>query len=140
MTRQWVEKYLAKPSRILVVSDDGIADVISSSLQGYDFDMVTATDTKRAAYLIRTQRFDLIFLDAALPDSGAQDVVRQVRYHCPETPLILLTSYFDASVLEEATKLGVVSFMKKPTACVPDLCQQLFGVFKIRAVPSFTAA
>lgn len=140
MTRAWVEKYLTKPSRILIISEDEIADVIASSLDGYECEIVRAQTVTRAAYLVRTHKFDVIFLDMCLPEHGSQDVVRQIRFHCPETPLILLTSFMDASVLEEASKLGVVSFMKRPTARVPELCTQLFGVFKIRAVPAFTAA
>lgn len=140
MTREWVEKYLTKPSRLLVVSADGIEEVVAASLRDYDCDVVRAQNTDRAAYLLRTHKFDVIFLDMALPDQGGQDVLREIKYHCADTPVVVLTSFFDASVMEEATKLGIVSFMKKPTELCPDLFQQVFGLFKIRAVPSLTGA
>jgi DNA-binding NtrC family response regulator len=133
---EWVDRYLAKPSRLLIVDDlAGIADVIKGALQGYNCEFDVATTGEAASALLRLNRYDLIFLDIALPGKSGIEVLKEIKLISPETPVVMMTGYFDGMLIEEATNLGVVSLMRKPMDFSPAFIKEIFQLFKIRGVP-----
>src|SRR5690348_17397901 len=112
---EWVEEYLAKPSRLLIVDDqEGVAEMIERALDGYDCECVSVQDGESALHEIHNGKFDLIFLDIVLPGINGIDVLREVKRVAPETPVVVMTGYFGGELLNQASKLGIVTFLRKP--------------------------
>jgi two-component system response regulator (stage 0 sporulation protein F) len=133
---EWVEEYLAKPSRLLIVDDSPeIVSVIQDALEGYDCECVCAEDGAAAIHAIRNGKFDLIFLDLILPEVSGIDVLREVKRIAPETPVVIMTGFFTSELMNEASRLGVVSFLRKPIDFTPGFIKQVFQLFKLRGAP-----
>jgi CheY-like chemotaxis protein len=77
-------------------------------------DGVTALDT------IRTANPDVAILDWDMPLMSGQDLIRIVRspgvFPKPDLPIILLTAGADRLRVNEAIRLGVHEFLRKPTS------------------------
>ena len=64
-------------ARILLVEDDeGLCDVVARNLQIRGHAVQVATDVQSALTHLRSNTFDLIFLDINLPDQTGWDVLR----------------------------------------------------------------
>ena len=133
---EWVDRYLARPSRLLIVDDQaGIADVIQEALTGYNCVYDVADSGEAASELLRQHKYDLIFLDIALPGRSGIEVLKDVKATSPETPVVMMTGFFDGVLIEQASRLGIVSLMRKPHDFTPAFIKEIFQLFKIRGVP-----
>jgi two-component system response regulator (stage 0 sporulation protein F) len=133
---QWVEEFLAKPSRLLIVDDqEGVAEMIQRSLHGYDCEFVAVGDGESAIREIQRTKFDLIFLDIVLPGINGIEVLKHVKKVAPETPVVIMTGYFDGRLLDEASRVGIVSFLRKPIDFTPEFVKHVFHLFKLRGGP-----
>jgi DNA-binding NtrC family response regulator len=134
---EWVQEYLTKPSRLLIVDDSPqIIRVIEQSLADYDCECVAAEDGAAAIHEIRNGKFDLIFLDLILPEVSGIDVLKEIKIRAPETPVVIMTGFFTTELMNEASRLGVVSFLRKPVDFTPAFIKQVFQLFKVRGVPN----
>ncbi len=134
---QWVSEYLAKPSKLLIVDDtDGIAESIKAALKGYECEFTVAFDGEAAINAVRDEKFDLIFLDMMLPKHSGVEVLKVVKQVAPETPVVIMTGFCDNTLLEEASRLGIVSFLRKPIDFSPSFIKQVFHLFKLRGAPT----
>jgi DNA-binding response OmpR family regulator len=95
-----------------------------------------ATTGEIASSLLRAHKYDLVFLDINLPGKSGIDVLREIKDESPETPVVMMTGMFDGQLIEQASRLGIVSLMKKPTDFTPAFIKELFQLFKIRGSPA----
>jgi response regulator NasT len=76
--------------------------------------VVGEADNGETAYqLARTLRPDLIILDAMMPRKGgleAAELISRERLG----PVVMLTAYSDAPIIEKATRAGVLGYLVKP--------------------------
>jgi DNA-binding NarL/FixJ family response regulator len=56
---------------------------------------------------------DLVLLDIRLPDLNGVDVCRRVLEHCPDTRVIILTSYANDDLIREALLAGASGYVLK---------------------------
>ena len=97
-----MEESLVKPIRLLLVDDHEIVRVgLKAGFQrSRTIDVVgeAATAAEAVAECTRLKP-DLVLLDVRLPDGSGIDVCREIRTTCPETRVLFLTSYSDASAM-----------------------------------------
>jgi CheY-like chemotaxis protein len=133
---EWVD-YVTKPSRLLIVDDNlGVAQVIQSALLKFECEfVVTSSGEEAVQHIVDGEHFDLIFLDIQLPGISGIDVLKVIKRVSPDVPVVIMSGYFNGTVLDESTALGAVSFMRKPIHFNPRYITQIFKLYKIRAVP-----
>lgn len=101
---------------VLVVDDDAL---ITRSLQrlleaaGYE---VTATnDGTSAVEAIMSRGFDVVLSDIQMPEMTGVDLLRVVRAHDLDVPVILMTGEPKIETAMEAVSLGALQYLPKPT-------------------------
>jgi DNA-binding NtrC family response regulator len=62
--------------------------------------------------------------------------LKEIKAESPETPVVMMTGYFDGELIDQATQLGIVSLMRKPTDFTPAFIKELFQLFKINGIPA----
>jgi DNA-binding NtrC family response regulator len=133
----WAEIYLNKPSRLLIVDDNvGIVRLIKDALKNYDCDFAVASCASSALDCLQSEKFDLIFVDIAMPDRSGVELLKEIKQAAPETPVIVMTGYFNGELLEKTADLGIVSFMRKPFDFNQDFIKNIFRTFKINVSES----
>jgi len=100
--------------RILVVDDEpGQRQFVGGAL-AREYEVVTAADGREASELLSARSFSLVITDERMPDMGGIELIRWMREHAPETPVIVLTAYGSVETAVEAIKLGAEEYLTKP--------------------------
>ena len=110
--------------KVLIVDDTkNIRLLLTKCMMHEGYQVESADDGLEALELLRTSKFDLIFLDIKMPKLSGTEVLKCIREMEVHTPVIIITAYPTVKNAVECTKLGVVNYLQKP-----------FTVEKIRSV------
>jgi two-component system alkaline phosphatase synthesis response regulator PhoP len=102
-------------NRILLVEDeDQLRELLQMNLEMEGFEVVTATNGKKAFKMFNEQHFDLIILDIMLPDMDGLAVCEQIRLRNSDVPIIFLTAKDAAAERVEGLKKGGDDYITKP--------------------------
>ncbi len=101
-------------SRVLVVDDDpGIVKVVRAYLEQAGFDVLVASDGKKALHIARHDKPDLVVLDLMLPEMDGWDVCRALRKES-DVPIIMLTARVEETDKLVGLELGADDYVTKP--------------------------
>lgn len=101
--------------KILVVDDTkNIRMLLTTCLEMYGYEVLTAKDGQEAFDIIIKNEFNLIFLDIKLPEISGTEVLRRIRARGIITPVIIMTAFATVRNAIECTKLGAVAYLQKP--------------------------
>ena len=82
-----------QPLRILLVEDNReLSQWLARTLVRDRYAVECAYDGQDADDRLRSQAYDLVILDLALPKMEGEDVLRRLRRRDPETPVLVLTA------------------------------------------------
>ncbi|QQN38380.1 MULTISPECIES: response regulator transcription factor [unclassified Acinetobacter] len=101
--------------RILVAEDDASqAESIKTWLEmdGYNIDWVERGD--HAILAIEQHQYDCILLDRGLPQASGDDILKALRAHQQQTPVIFITARDSIHDRVEGLDLGANDYLVKP--------------------------
>ncbi len=105
-----------KSGRILVIDDElDFLDSIKRGLliAGYrNFTLLSQPLEIRE--LLKSQTFDLVFIDLCMPQMGGLEVLEYILKTTPQTKCILLTALADATIATRALEMGAWDYLTKP--------------------------
>ena len=107
----------ATPPRLLVVVDDDVdARTIESCLKADGFDVEIAADGAVVHSLFDSGPFDLVLLDAAMPNIDVRTVLGEIRerFSPAELPVIILAEHAASKDIVEALDSGANDYVTKP--------------------------
>ena len=106
------------PASVLIVDDEpDICWALSHILNGMGVVLATTTSGREASRLAGSQRFDLAFVDAKLPDADGLDLARHIRESNAAVRIVLISGYFyrDDPEVRQAMAAGLITdFVSKP--------------------------
>ncbi|WP_129631216.1 response regulator transcription factor [Candidatus Oscillochloris fontis] len=101
--------------RVLIVDDEpAIVTVIRERLEREGLHVQTVGSGEAALHLINQQPIDLVLLDVGLPDIDGFEVLRRLRAHDLDTPVLLLTARGDEIDRVVGLELGADDYVVKP--------------------------
>jgi diguanylate cyclase (GGDEF)-like protein len=103
--------------RILVVDDDpAMLRLVSDTLDGLGYEIVTASDGVAAVEIVRADPPDLLILDVMMPKMNGLEVCRIVKSQSGDVfiPIILVTVKGDIDSKVMGLKLGADDYLAKP--------------------------
>ncbi len=106
---------IPKKGTILIVDDEpDVVFFISRTCQPQGYHTLTAQSGLEALKYIQEipDRIDLVLLDLRMPGMGGLEVLRSIRKHHPELPVIILTALLDKR--KECEELGIEAYVTKP--------------------------
>lgn len=102
-----------KISVLLIEDDKSISSFISTSLEGNDYKVNTATTGKEGLSLAASFCPDVILLDLGLPDMDGLDVLRKIR-SWSSIPIIIISARIKEQEKVMALDLGADDYITKP--------------------------
>jgi two-component system response regulator TctD len=101
--------------RILLVEDNReLSGWLARTLQRERYAVECALDGEDADQRLRTERYDLVILDLALPRMEGEEVLRRLRRRDAETPVLVLTATNTMTGRVGALDDGADDYMVKP--------------------------
>lgn len=101
---------------VLVVDDERLVRwAVAETLGPRGYEVSEAADAKSALQALGTpgRRIDLVLLDLFLPDANDLRVLKLIRMCAPAIPVVLMTAFATADIIEQALSLGAL-VMTKP--------------------------
>jgi DNA-binding NtrC family response regulator len=118
--------------RVLVVDDEeSLVRLATQTLTelGYTPIGFTASATAVEAFLADPQRFDAVITDESMPGTSGSELIRKMRAIRPEMPIVLVSGYLNAAVVQRAREAGADEVLKKPLSA-RDLATSLARVLQ----------
>jgi two-component system OmpR family response regulator len=103
------------PLRLLIVDDEvNLAELIARALRYEGWETTQAHSGRAAVAAVKEVRPDAIVLDVMLPDFDGLEVLRQVRGHDPDVPVLFLTARDDVEDRIAGLTAGGDDYVTKP--------------------------
>jgi excisionase family DNA binding protein len=100
---------------VLVIDDDEtLCTLFKDTLEALGHTVTTANESFQGLELVKSQDFDLVFLDLKMPGMDGAELFRQIRAVKPELLVIIITGYPDSDLMMSALAHGPLGAMKKP--------------------------
>ncbi len=100
---------------VLAVDDEEtFLTVLQTILSPEGFSIETARDGVEAINSLQTKSFDLALLDVKMPRVDGVEVLKYIKDHFLDMPVIMLTGVSDLKVAVECMKLGAYNYLTKP--------------------------
>ena len=101
--------------RLLLVEDEpGLVLTLTDRLGREGYSVESAQDGRTGLERALQEPFDLVLLDVMLPGQNGFDVLRDLRQHGVETPVIMLTARGQVVDKVVGLKLGADDYLTKP--------------------------
>ena len=99
----------------VLLADDDLAmrSLINDELQEEGYSVFQVADGHEALDCVDERSPDLILTDLRMPHGGL-DLVARFRARAPETPIILMTAFGDATTEARAYEQGASAYFNKP--------------------------
>ena len=103
--------------RILIVEDEPrIVSLLERGLGAHGHQVSSASEGEDGVLMANDEGIDLMILDIGLPDMSGQAVLRRVRAHRPNLPVLMLTARDDVTSKVQALDAGADDYLTKPFA------------------------
>jgi AmiR/NasT family two-component response regulator len=101
--------------RVLIADDDAVIRMdLKAMLEEIGHEVVGEADNgETACYLARNLKPDLVLLDIMMPKMNGLEAAARINQE-RLAPVLLLTAYSEAPMIEQATKAGVLAYLVKP--------------------------
>jgi DNA-binding NtrC family response regulator len=76
--------------------------------------VITAGSVKEAKEQVRGECCDLVLTDMVMPEVGGLDLLKYLRLHHADIPVIVFTGYANFQDAVSAVKLGALDYLTKP--------------------------
>ncbi len=105
-----------EPIRVVIVDDhpmmrNGIQAILATA-RGVNV-VGEASSGEDAIAMCRTLRPQVVLMDLVMPGMGGVAATQAIRRECPETRVIVLTSFGDTSLVQDAVRAGAISYLLK---------------------------
>jgi len=101
--------------RVLVVEDDASISLgLRINLEGEGYEVLSAEDGERGLAIAREERPDLVILDVMLPKMNGLQVLRAIRQHQMQMPIIMLSARSGEMDKVAGLELGAEDYVAKP--------------------------
>jgi DNA-binding response OmpR family regulator len=100
---------------ILVVDDDNHLRLsLSLILQKENYRVKTAANAEEALDCLRSQEYDLMFLDLNMPGISGIDLLVEIHKRVPHMPVLILNAHAALESAIQAVRLGARDYLIKP--------------------------
>lgn len=103
-----------KQGKILVIDDDAASRVALLEILDDDYDTVCVESGFNAVEEIKTNAFDLIFLDILMSDMDGIETLKRIKEYDRQLSIIMVTEVDRAMLPRDSLKLGPYDYVKKP--------------------------
>jgi len=119
----------------LVVDDSrGVRQLVGSVLTGQGFETLVAGNVAEGLAKLRSESFDALVVDYAMPGSDGVELVQAVRNILPSLPVVMVSAIANESDQARAWSAGVDAYLDKADLRQGLLATTLHSLLEMRRV------
>lgn len=100
---------------LLVVDDeDPLRRAFARTLENAGYTVVQCANGILAVEFVKSQQFDVILTDITMPSMTGIQLLRHIREHDPDVPVVLITANPAVESAAQAVELGALRYLIKP--------------------------
>jgi DNA-binding NtrC family response regulator len=100
---------------MLVVDDErDITHVLADFLTVRGHEVAEAQSGAQALALVHQRRFDVVFLDIAMPGMDGNETLQLLKKDFPGTIVIMISGIADETIAVKSLDLGAFDYIRKP--------------------------
>lgn len=104
-------------SKVLIVEDDeGLREALVDTLALAGYDWLEADSAEDALVKLKAHSVDIVVSDVQMAGMGGLALLRNIKQHWPNLPVLLMTAYANIEDAVSAMKDGAIDYMAKPFA------------------------
>ena len=108
-----------RPTRLLIADDDDLLRrLFARAFRAEGFQVEVVEDGEEALERVRAQRFDAILTDIGMPRLSGIELLRAVREHDADVPIVLMTGGPELATALQAIEHGAFRYLVKPVDLV----------------------
>ena len=114
--------------KILLVDDEPqVCRLVKTLVEPLGVEVRISTDSREAALILETEKFDGIMLDVAMPNMDGFELARKIRATPPNqlAPIIMITGMDDVDTMRRAFDAGATFFIGKPISR-----EKIYAIFR----------
>jgi two-component system, OmpR family, response regulator len=123
-----------KNSILVVEDEEKILRLLEIELEYEGYEVGKAMDGLQAFEKYRSQKWDLILLDVMLPGMSGIELLRRIRVHDVNTPVILLTAKSSVEDKVSGLDLGANDYITKPFQ-IEELLARIRAALRMKPSP-----
>jgi CheY-like chemotaxis protein len=103
--------------KVLLVDDEAdVCRLVKTMVEPLGVEVRTCSDSREAASILETEKFDGIMLDVAMPNLDGIELTRKIRTTPlnQQAPIIMITGMDDVDTMRRAFEAGATFFIGKP--------------------------
>jgi putative nucleotidyltransferase with HDIG domain len=99
---------------VVVDDDDAAGRVIRGALEPEGYEVTVVSTAEAALELARSRAIELVITDVRMPGHDGRWLLAQLRDHCPDTAVIMVTGHGDTALAVECLREGATDYLLKP--------------------------
>ncbi|PMH41043.1 sigma-54-dependent Fis family transcriptional regulator [Vibrio sp. 10N.286.49.B3] len=104
-------------SKVLIVEDDeGLREALVDTLALAGYEWLEADSAEAALLKLKSNQVDIVISDVQMAGMGGLALLRNIKQHWPNLPVLLMTAYANIEDAVSAMKEGAIDYMAKPFA------------------------
>ncbi len=104
-------------SKVLIVEDDeGLREALVDTLALAGYEWLEADSAEDALVKLKSHSVDIVVSDVQMGGMGGLALLRNIKQHWPNLPVLLMTAYANIEDAVSAMKDGAIDYMAKPFA------------------------
>ncbi|MEZ9230940.1 sigma-54-dependent transcriptional regulator [Vibrio amylolyticus] len=104
-------------SKVLIVEDDeGLREALVDTLALAGYEWLEADSAEDALVKLKANSIDIVVSDVQMVGMGGLALLRNIKQHWPNLPVLLMTAYANIEDAVSAMKDGAIDYMAKPFA------------------------
>lgn len=104
-------------SKVLIVEDDeGLREALVDTLALAGYEWLEADCAEDALVKLKNDSVDIVVSDVQMAGMGGLALLRNIKVHWPNVPVLLMTAYANIEDAVSAMKEGAIDYMAKPFA------------------------
>ena len=107
---------IGAPHRVFVADDHALFREGVKALLAEEPDLAVAGEAgtaKETLQRVRNESWDVLLLDISLPDGSGIDLLRQIRPHKPELPILILSMHPEEQFAVNLLRAGATGYITK---------------------------
>lgn len=110
------KRVLPKDGKILLVDDSKfIRHSIKNIFKELNYtNIIEAANGNEAIAMHQDEKPDIIFMDIVMPELNGDEALKMIREKDKNTPIVMLSSMADESVINNCKRLGISGYILKP--------------------------